>query len=118
MRISDWSSDVCSSDLQACHSNTPAGRGHPVSEISYPVEELAGVSLRRSATASRRSVTGKFHQRAYLDAKRLELRAAAEIGQVDDETGRDDLRSLLAQRSEARRVGQGCVSTGRSQWLR
>src|SRR3546814_3463033 len=37
MRISDWSSDVCSSDLEAAHGSRPqAGRARGVSQALFP----------------------------------------------------------------------------------
>src|SRR3546814_11985205 len=47
MRISDWSSDVCSSDLR----RRPAGHGRRQSRIHDPVDEIGGVALRTATTA-------------------------------------------------------------------
>src|SRR3546814_4295599 len=70
MRISDWSSDVCSSDL--------ADRRH------HPRPVPAGGGERRAPGARR------WRDRRLPDAGRA--------------------------RSEERRVGKECVSTGRSRW--
>src|SRR3546814_20827253 len=86
MRISDWSSDVCSSDL--CCFNTPitcAVQPHscPISDDHVPFR------------------TGPFVERLARRAQKQEPR--------------DQLRRG-AERSEERRVGKECVSTCRSRW--
>src|SRR3546814_5921053 len=42
MRISDWSSDVCSSDLWIAHNGAP--HGHP---LTLPARELARIPLQQ-----------------------------------------------------------------------
>src|SRR3546814_14732662 len=97
MRISDWSSDVCSSDL--------GGEQRREGEIGIEV-----------AAAD-----------AALDADRLgALAAEAEAGgavvEAPDRLGRREGAGLEALvgvdvgRSEERRVGKECVSTCRSRW--
>src|SRR3546814_5286677 len=89
MRISDWSSDVCSSDLR---------------EIDPEwVSELDGVALPASPIR--------------LDGERLPInRPPPRLGEHTDEVLA--LVGLTAPeiRSEERRVGQECVSTCRSRW--
>src|SRR3546814_8488493 len=55
MRISDWSSDVCSSDLLAARSRHPLCRALiaacPDAEPAGDVEEMPGAGLRRRTTA-------------------------------------------------------------------
>src|SRR3546814_4029664 len=93
MRISDWSSDVCPSDLPEVGRVGfavvgPAGEGfHPVM-ASAQAGEVVGVGLTWWAVG----VVG-------LDV--------VEVG-----AGRGD----GAVRSEGRRVGKECDSTGRSRW--
>src|SRR3546814_8795419 len=87
MRISDWSSDVCSSDLHA-----KARERLAYDEIF--AGQLALMLVRASARRRRGiSIQGDGHLRA-----RLKLPFAP--------TGR----------SEERRVGKECVSTCRSRW--
>src|SRR3546814_6676175 len=81
MRISDWSSDVCSSDLQA------------LSDI-YRVMRPGEPPTRETAEA--------LFDGLFFDAERYDLSA---VGRVK-----------LNMRSEERRVGKECVSTGRSRW--
>src|SRR3546814_11044075 len=96
MRISDWSSDVCSSDLRKVHRlgidelQTPDGVVHA-------------------------------HPEAGEEQVRDRSRPACLVVLEVYEGGVRDLMSLivlLVARSEERRVGQECVSTCRSRWSR
>src|SRR3546814_7919391 len=84
MRISDWSSDVCSSDLRAT--------GDPYKGINcfwlWLCAEGAG-----------------YHSRTWMTYKQSQALG----GQV-----REGERSQIAIRSDERRVGQECVSKCRS----
>src|SRR3546814_16909783 len=100
MRISDWSSDVCSSDLEP---RTGAGKA---------------VSLRpgRTMSAARRSQYLAHHiLRAAVAHTPVGLdERTVHIGRVGGHR-RDD-RILAGIRSEERRVGKECVSTCRYRW--
>src|SRR3546814_18291585 len=86
LRISDWSSDVCSSDL-------PSVAGLPPRSPARPVESLARPDRRREPWR----------------------RACAEsIGERADRVVFVDIHARC--RSEERRVGKECVSTCRSRW--
>src|SRR3546814_14493594 len=98
MRISDWSSDVCSSDLI----ETPVAA--PVTETTEKAEEQppleAGKSIfnyPRSDTTSPRSIP-----------------SVPVGGELQSTSDGDD--SSTKGRSEERRVGKECVSTCRSRW--
>src|SRR3546814_20742879 len=87
MRISDWSSDVCSSDLEY----------DP--RIGAPEFRQAGrKQIARGAWVSPLQLADDFH---HPDA--IELRVAP-------------LDAEQVERSEERRVGKECVSTCRSRW--
>src|SRR3546814_14440566 len=91
MRISDWSSDVCSSDLLAAQELTDRRAQNRAT--------IGGARIRRRAGA-------------------LELQFPALAGRVDglaqtDRTAIAELAGPVA-RSEARRVGKECVSPCRS----
>src|SRR3546814_5585597 len=97
MRISDWSSDVCSSDLGTISTDPGVLLGTP-----KPHRKLPGVLRREEAT------------------RLLELAAVA--SDDDSPVGCRD-RAILellyatgVRRSEERRVGKECGSTGRSRW--
>src|SRR3546814_1119027 len=93
MRISDWSSDVCSSDLD---------RARPIAT------RLA--NLDREPEQAR----GKVPRRGKLEPTR-HAQAAVEV--QNEAVGRKArLYDLVAKRSEERRVGKECVSTCRSRW--
>src|SRR3546814_20001414 len=87
MRISDWSSDVCSSDLQ----------------------EAGGVpQLRREIAITLNALLIHFHVAALAFHGRHEEAQRVRTERVD-QTERID-------RSEERRVGKECVSTCRYRW--
>src|SRR3546814_5213929 len=89
MRISDWSSDVCSSDLpMRMHLPLPVDAEHFNRWLAL-FEEAAGETCPPAAAAH-------FMERARRVAESLELG--------------------IAGRSEERRVGKECVSMCRSRW--
>src|SRR3546814_12415584 len=91
MRISDWSSDVCSSDLLVVRrlQRGKAGRG----DVIWLRHGRSGDQHSALAAALCIGVPGTAQRSAASDAV-----------------------APRARRSEARRVGKECVSTGRSRW--
>src|SRR3546814_11104451 len=112
MRISDWSSDVCSSDLVPLH--------HPADGPPPPL----GEDLRRDFPG----LTLGWH---YLDTAATAQKPQAVIDAMVNAMGRDyatvhrgvyarsaDMTlAYEAARSEERRVGKECVSKCRSRWV-
>src|SRR3546814_18777156 len=98
MRISDWSSDVCSSDLDGNPGAVPLPR--PLVGSAEPHFSFAGL---KSAVA--RAVARGDHSSPDLAASFQQ----AVIDCVVD-------RSRVALRSEERRVGKESVSPCRSRW--
>src|SRR3546814_19052674 len=104
MRISDWSSDVCSSDLK-CHTERAAfeprfqaasKRVHP--GVQFAIGECACAGI------------------PDLDEREIVLPAAEQhISEVLGHPG-FSTNSTMVLRSEERRVGKECVSTCRSRW--
>src|SRR3546814_16873270 len=99
MRISDWSSDVGSSDLAV----------DPVARV-VDVEELRGGDLRQAdggdvAGIAAESLVHLLIDALWLQRHLVEVRLAQHV-----------LLAMLALRSEERRVGEECVSTCRSRW--
>src|SRR3546814_11376507 len=92
MRISDWSSDVCSSDL-------PLGLVGAVLELLHDVAFL----LASSRLVGGRHLVG-------LVAPGLKVARNVEFGRVVAALG------VGLDRSAERRVGKECVSTCRSRW--
>src|SRR3546814_15518194 len=96
MRISDWSSDVCSSDLACWLVDVAHGRDdRPVVTHSEPKSVSRETTFERDLHAVR--------DRSELSAWLVRL-----CGQLSDD--------LTRKRSEERRVGKECVSTCRSRW--
>src|SRR3546814_3757414 len=95
MRISDWSSDVCSSDLQ----NGPDVGGHRHDWESVVVFQKQGEEKPRFLAASRH---GGY--------------STHPINEVPMEGNRVKIVYHKDGRSEERRVGKECVSTCRSRW--
>src|SRR3546814_15638121 len=92
MRISDWSSDVCSSDLlrDLCGGRQRDGRG-----------------LRR------------HQQPARANPRLRAVEPLRDAGRIDERVpgqGREQRLRRRPRRSDERRVGKECVSTGRSRW--
>src|SRR3546814_18051194 len=91
MRISDWSSDVCSSDL-----SQPAGlsrpRGRAADLVAGLPHALRLAAARGGGESRRRRHCGHLGRLAALPCR------------------------ALRGRSEERRVGKECVSTCRSRW--
>src|SRR3546814_17298340 len=99
MRISDWSSDVCSSDLVE-------GVGREVLVVHE--RERVAVLVREGGLPARE-----------LDFLQLVVAAEAEVvlaAAGHRVQGEAELDVAAAARSEERRVGKECVSTCRSRW--
>src|SRR3546814_10940018 len=104
MRISDWSSDVCSSDLG-------------------PVGAALGAAIGRQADAAIFAPRGREGPRL-VD---LKVQASTYGQQIPQLFGTmrvagsviwaTDLIERRTKRSEERRVGKECVRTGRARWL-
>src|SRR3546814_15962081 len=103
LRISDWSSDVCSSDLAPRKSRPGAGTRRP---DGRPRDDEVGAQAQED------------HQ---APEGRRELHRIGQSSRMDDprSRSRDPARTApagAARRSEERRVGKECVNTCRSRW--
>src|SRR3546814_7362559 len=109
MRISDWSSDVCSSDLLHCLYVLAARKtalkyryDHYLGFLSQPAAPVSGTD-QTPGDATGGFLCGDRHVSCQPRPARPERRGG----------GHD---RNLAVRSEERRVGKECVSTCRSRW--
>src|SRR3546814_13883342 len=107
MRISDWSSDVCSSDLLEAISL--AQRLHPLDEQIAERERLAA---HLGHVGFEDQVDTDFERRE------PEHRGRPALKTLDPGGGVRIVLEGEGSRSEERRVGKGGGSTGRSRWLR
>src|SRR3546814_14916898 len=94
MRISDWSSDVCSSDLERAISRCSQADSRSTNGSSL---------LGRSGTLNCGSIVS---DRRYLRIVLRDNPVRRTISRID----------RWSRRSEERRVGKECVSTCRSRW--
>src|SRR3546814_14808424 len=100
MRISDWSSDVCSSDLQAAKTK--------VSLVRLSVKVKVRHWMLRKLLAYRAWIS---------DCQQLAINEHNSLGgHLPPIAKRFDQYASVIGRSEERRVGKECVSTCRSRW--
>src|SRR3546814_14578590 len=98
MRISDWSSDVCSSDLQTADDQATTGSG------TFDPSQTIIVAGSR---VSDRTVADSPVPVDVIGGEQLQNSGYSETNKVLNQ---------LVPRSEERRVGKECVSTCRSRW--
>src|SRR3546814_13213961 len=98
MRISDWSSDVCSSDLVITSAFRSAGQRCSALRLLLIQEDVAPGMIEMLKGAMDLLTDGDPGD------------PATDVGPVIDRAAYDQLRS------EERRVGKECVSTCRSGW--
>src|SRR3546814_11918255 len=101
MRISDWSSDVCSSDL----------RGAIIGGAAAGAFAIAGVAWMALGPKTVGIVSGD-------DGKAITERhtPADEVMNLPGDYRKVTSETPILGRSEERRVGKECVSTCRSRW--
>src|SRR3546814_16605056 len=101
MRISDWSSDVCSSDLRT---------GFRIGIDLEHDQPQRDAHRRGIGDAALAAFVGVELGRLKLVMHEIKLGGAGEIAD------REDAAQRLFERSEERRVGKECVSTCRYRW--
>src|SRR3546814_16423867 len=111
MRISDWSSDVCSSDLCWLKESREQTLDHRPACFETRLSAL--LSMRVVLCATKNLPHPEEADRA---AARAGVSKDAQRGCNCRQVPRHALSHAAAVRSEERRVGKECVSTGRSRW--
>src|SRR3546814_16679620 len=107
MRISDWSSDVCSSDLQRERDRElPIDRAGGAGEERHRNENRN--QHQRDADDGAVDLTDRLYRR-FIGSALVLLHNALDIFDHDDRVVDED-------RSEERRVGRECVSKCRTRW--
>src|SRR3546814_12689455 len=102
MRISDWSSDVCSSDLEAEYKVEAKLEASPWDTARWIASEDAAALKAFQADHRGAAATDRDGAPVFM------AKDAWEVGYVT--------QRHPAIRSEERRVGKECVSTCRSRW--
>src|SRR3546814_12057739 len=97
MRISDWSSDVCSSDLDLGLSLDGYFADAAITVCAGECDEKGKVLIDATQEA--------------LNAALTVAKAGARMGDIGA-----TIQAVATKRSEERRVGKECVSTCRSRW--
>src|SRR3546814_17212265 len=110
MRISDWSSDVCSSDLDSADRQEPSpALTNKTTRLREKMNRLAALDAQmREAPDQQVSLTDPDSRSMATRFRRGGLRRAG--------SGRREASSHHRPRSEERRVGKECVSTCRTGW--
>src|SRR3546814_16360175 len=106
MRISDWSSDVCSSDLRALQTGVRADALKSTWRESWTPARIIIAGLATGFLAGRAD-PARILKQLGSGGRWIQL-----VGALSGLAA--SLQSRL--RSEERRVGKVCVSTGRSRW--
>src|SRR3546814_20700262 len=103
MRISDWSSDVCASDLENAQESAKK-----YAEERQDFYTLHGKAQKEFTIALMQEMKTVGQLQVQVTAAvRRELNLKTDIAEYE---------ARLQQRSEERRVGKACVSTCRSRW--
>src|SRR3546814_12567323 len=101
MRISDWSSDVCSSDLEAAR-KLGFSASHTM-RIAQGLYEDGAITYMRTDGVQ-------------MDGSAISAARVAVANRYDASYVPDKPRQYQTKRSDERRVGKECVSTCRSRW--
>src|SRR3546814_19574219 len=112
MRISDWSSDVCSSDL-----DRKAGIDSLFDQIENPAPTFRGLLVLKQRERQRyRRAFDHTAQHRELVVHIVEIRDELKENATGILQRHGDAQQLVFSRSYKRRVGKACVTTCRSWW--
>src|SRR3546814_17806985 len=105
MRISDWSSDVCSSDLALLLLLGAVGEDRVHAQRRLHAGEAAQAAVAALEFLADQAVADTVEAGAAVFLRQGRAKPA-EAGELGDQFGRD---ASLVERSEGRRVGKECV---------
>src|SRR3546814_15312715 len=123
MRISDWSSDVCSSDLSGVAEQAvditafvetfidpklKRGSKFRLHALGYLASQIADVAFQ----SGQHFILIRTQERFYENRCVAQIRGHADFSDADCMGA----QHVVMHRSEERRVGKECVSTCRSRW--
>src|SRR3546814_11231364 len=109
MRISDWSSDVCSSDLDQLNGDFTEVTTREGFKIAHDISAYSFVALAKAGREMMKGRNGSLLTLSYLGAERtMPNYNVMGMAKASLEAG--------VRRSEERRVGKECVRTCRSRW--
>src|SRR3546814_14430731 len=106
MRISDWSSDVCSSDLV----DGTANKG------KIGANAILGVSMAVAKAAAQESHQPLYRYVGGVNANTLPVPLMNILNGGAHADNKIDFQEFMIMRSDERRVGKECVRTCRSRW--
>src|SRR3546814_15985446 len=109
MRISDWSSDVCSSDLAKGRLYFTANRNTPIEQQLYAID------IARPNQLTQLTENG-WTNGASMDGAASRIVVSRSKTDHPAQVYLADAAGKRIARSEERRVGKECVSTCRSRW--
>src|SRR3546814_20375341 len=125
MRIRDWSSDVCSSDLPIVQKVAAIScgiyNGTPVLDLDYDEDSNAGADANFVLTSDGNIAEAQAtaEGECFDEENLLRLLRLARIGCNQILAAQDAaVTGAVGRRSEERRVGKECVSTCRSRMYR
>src|SRR3546814_11786716 len=110
MRISDWSSDVCSSDLTAAET---IGNVIIAADALFAEERPDAILILGDTNSALAAIPAK---RRRIPIFHMEAGNRCFDQRVPEEINRVIVDHIADMRSEERRVGKECVSTCRSRW--
>src|SRR3546814_16013052 len=115
MRISDWSSDVCSSDLKKDIRDALTRLSEDLETRAAELSEVASgwrIQVRRDYA----EWVARLYQEKPPRLSRAARNAGPDLLSPTGHAWRDRRRARCRDRSEERRVGKECVSKCKSRW--
>src|SRR3546814_16974416 len=119
MRISDWSSDVCSSDLNKAYLRflSANNRGGAVTaRIEVDAQQGAQVRRKEITVQDGDDLEDETGRAVYKNCRIGEIRVSGDSSLLEVKTDGSETFLSVGERTEERRVGQECGRTYKSRW--